>query len=259
MTNNCPIGIFDSGIGGLSIYKQIKKILPNENTVYLADNLNAPYGKKSKEQIIKFSLKNTKKLIDLNCKLIVVACNTATTNAITVLRDKFDIPIVGIEPSVKPAIANTKTKSIGILATEKTLTSNLFQQTSNKFSGEVTIHEQIGYELVSIIEERGIDEGLLKDKLKNYIEPMLKKNIDTLVLGCTHYYYLKDILRKILPENVKVLDSSFAVSKRVKQVLEENKIISETLGSENKFYCNGDKVVIKEFLMEKEKINKIFF
>ena len=259
MTKNSPIGIFDSGIGGLSIYKQIKKMLPNENTVYLADNLNAPYGKKSKEQIIQFSLKNTKKLIDLNCKLIVVACNTATTNAITVLRNRFDIPIVGIEPSVKPAIANTRTKNIGILATEKTLTSNLFQQTSNKFSGEVTIHEQIGYELVSIIEESGVDERLLKDKLKNYIEPMINKNIDTLVLGCTHYYFLMNILKKILPENIKILDSSVAVSKRVKQVLEENKIISETLGSENKFYCNGDKVVIKEFLVQEEKISKIDF
>ena len=259
MNNNSPIGLFDSGIGGISIYNEIKKTLPNESTIYLGDNLNAPYGKKTKEEIIQLSLKNTQKLIDLNCKLIVVACNTATTNAITILRESFDIPIIGIEPSIKPAILNTKTKNIGVLATEKTLSSNLFQRTSSELSEGINIHEQIGYELVSIIEKNGINEELLIGKLKNYIEPMLKENIDILVLGCTHYYFLKDILKKILPRNIKVLDSSSAVSKRVKHVLEVNSIMSENLGYRNEFYCNGDKSVIKGFLGGKEKISKIVF
>ena len=259
MTNNYPIGLFDSGIGGISIYNEIKKTLPNESTIYLADNLNTPYGKKTKEEIIHLSLKNTQKLIDLNCKLIVIACNTATTNAITILRENFDTPIIGIEPSIKPAILDTKTKNIGVLATEKTLSSNLFQQTSNKFSDGINIHEQIGYELVNIIEKNGINEELLMGKLRDYLEPMLEKNIDNLVLGCTHYYFLKDILKTILPKSVRVLDSSSAVSKRVKQVLEVNNIMSGTLGSKNKFYCNGNKSVIEKFLGKGEQINKIIF
>jgi glutamate racemase len=259
MANNSPIGLFDSGVGGISIYNEIKKTLPNESAIYLADNLNAPYGKKTKEEIINLSLKNTQKLIDLNCKLIVVACNTATTNAITILRENFDTPIIGIEPSIKPAILNTKTKNIGILATEKTLSSNLFQQTSNKFSDGINIHEQIGYDLVSIIEKSGVNEELLIGKLKDYIEPMLEKNIDNLVLGCTHYYFLMDILKKILPSGVRVLDSSSAVSKRVKQVLEVDNIMSRTKDCKNEFYCNGNESVIKKFLGEGEKINKMIF
>ena len=170
MANNHPIGLFDSGIGGISIYNEIKKTLPLENTIYIADNLNAPYGKKNEEEIIQLSIKNTQKLLDLGCKLIVVACNTATTNAIEVLREKFNIPIVGIEPSIKPAMLKTKTNNIGVLATEKTLSSNLFQKTSSRFSKGINIHEQIGFDLVRIIEENGINEKLLTAKLKEYIE-----------------------------------------------------------------------------------------
>ena len=259
MTNNYPIGLFDSGIGGISIYNEIRKTLPKESTIYLADNLNAPYGKKSEKEIINLSIKNTQKLIDLNCKLIVVACNTATTNAVEILRETFEVPIVGIEPSIKPAILATKTNHIGVLATEKTLSSNLFLKTSNRFSGGVNIHEQIGYDLVSIMEESGINEELLISKLRKYIEPMLEKNIDNLVLGCTHYYFLKDILEKLLPEGIKILDSSSAVSKRVKQLLNSNNNTSETLDIKNQFYCNGNKSVIQKFLRKGKKINKIIF
>ena len=259
MTNNYPIGLFDSGIGGISIYNEIRKTLPNESTIYLADNLNAPYGKKSEKEIINLSIKNTQKLIDLNCKLIVVACNTATTNAVEILRETFEVPIVGIEPSIKPAILATKTNHIGVLATEKTLSSNLFLETSNRFSGGVNIHEQIGYDLVSIMEESGINEELLISKLRKYIEPMLEKNIDNLVLGCTHYYFLKDILVKILPKEIKILDSSSAVCKRIKQVLESYNNTSKTLDTNNQFYCNGNESVIQSFLDKGEKINKIIF
>jgi len=196
MASNFPIGLFDSGIGGLSIYNEIKNSMPNESTIYIADNLNAPYGKKAESEIIQLSIKNTQKLVDLRCKLIIVACNTATTNAIEVLRKKFNIPIVGIEPAIKPAMLETKSNNIGVLATEKTLSSNLFLQTSDRFSKGINIHEQIGFDLVKIIEENGINEELLIPKLREYIEPMLEKNIDHLVLGCTHYYYLMYLLKK---------------------------------------------------------------
>ena len=257
MASNFPIGLFDSGIGGLSIYNEIKNSIPNESTIYIADNLNAPYGKKAESEIIQLSIKNTQKLVDLRCKLIIVACNTATTNAIEVLRKKFNIPIVGIEPAIKPAMLETKSNNIGVLATEKTLSSNLFLQTSDRFSKGINIHEQIGFDLVKIIEENGINEELLIPKLREYIEPMLEKNIDHLVLGCTHYYYLMYLLKKILPNGVKILDSSRAVTKRVKNLLKDYNIDSNTSKTKNIFLCTGNDNVIKKFLSSNDKISKI--
>ena len=125
------IGVFDSGVGGTSIWKEIHKLLPQENTIYLADSANAPYGHKSKEEIIALSKKNTELLLNKGCKLIVVACNTATTNAIKVLRETYNIPFIGIEPAIKPAALQSKQKAIGILATKGTLTSELFHETSS--------------------------------------------------------------------------------------------------------------------------------
>jgi len=257
MASNFPIGLFDSGIGGLSIYNEIKNSMPNESTIYIADNLNAPYGKKAESEIIQLSIKNTQKLVDLRCKLIIVACNTATTNAIEVLRKKFNIPIVGIEPAIKPAMLETKSNNIGVLATEKTLSSNLFLLTSDRFSKGINIHEQIGFDLVKIIEENGINEELLIPKLREYIEPMLEKNIDHLVLGCTHYYYLMYLLKKILPNGVKILDSSRAVTKRVKNLLKDYNIDSNTSKTKNIFLCTGNDNVIKKFLSSNDKISKI--
>jgi len=257
MASNFPIGLFDSGIGGLSIYNEIKNSMPNESTIYIADNLNAPYGKKAESEIIQLSIKNTQKLVDLRCKLIIVACNTATTNAIEVLRKKFNIPIVGIEPAIKPAMLETKSNNIGVLATEKTLSSNLFLQTSDRFSKGINIHEQIGFDLVKIIEENGINEELLISKLREYIEPMLEKNIDHLVLGCTHYYYLMYLLKKILPNGVKILDSSRAVTKRVMNLLKDYNIDSNTSKTKNIFLCTGNDNVIKKFLSSNDKISKI--
>ena len=257
MASNFPIGLFDSGIGGLSIYNEIKNSMPNESTIYIADNLNAPYGKKAESEIIQLSIKNTQKLVDLHCKLIIVACNTATTNAIEILRKKFNIPIVGIEPAIKPAMLETKSNNIGVLATEKTLSSNLFLQTSDRFSKGINIHEQIGFDLVKIIEENGINEELLISKLREYIEPMLEKNIDHLVLGCTHYYYLMYLLKKILPNGVKILDSSRAVTKRVKNLLKDYNIDSNTSKTKNIFLCTGNDNVIKKFLSSNDKISKI--
>ena len=257
MASNFPIGLFDSGIGGLSIYNEIKNSMPNESTIYIADNLNAPYGKKAESEIIQLSIKNTQKLVDLRCKLIIVACNTATTNAIEILRKKFNVPIVGIEPAIKPAMLETKSNNIGVLATEKTLSSNLFLKTSDRFSKGINIHEQIGFDLVKIIEENGINEELLIPKLREYIEPMLEKNIDHLVLGCTHYYYLMYLLKKILPNGVKILDSSRAVTKRVKNLLKDYNIDSNTSKTKNIFLCTGNDNVIKKFLSSNDKISKI--
>ena len=198
MSNNNPIGLFDSGVGGTSIWKEIHALLPNESTIYLADSKNAPYGQKTKEEIIELSKKNTEFLLENNCKLIIVACNTATTNAIKVLRATYDVPFIGIDPAIKPAALHTKTQKIGILATQGTLNSELFHQTVALYS-DVKVIEQIGFDLVKLIENGDMHSEKMSELLEAYLLPMVAQNIDYLVLGCTHYPYLIPQIKKIIP------------------------------------------------------------
>ena len=177
-TSKHPIGIFDSGIGGTSIWKEINTQLPNENTIYLSDSKNAPYGQKSEKKILELSIKNTELLLEKNCKAIVVACNTATTNAIKYLREKYSIPFIGIEPAIKPASINTKTKNIGILATKGTLNSNLFSNTSKEINQEVTVFEQIGEGLVELIESGQLFSKEMTALLTNHLQKLTQHNID---------------------------------------------------------------------------------
>ena len=236
MTNNNPIGLFDSGIGGTSIWKEIHELMPNEDTIYLADSKNAPHGQKSKEEIIHLSSKNTEFLLNQNCKIIVVACNTATTNAIKELRAKYSVPFIGIEPAIKPAALHSKTQTIGILATQGTLNSELFHQTAQQFH-DTKIIEQIGHGLVPLIEEGKINSHQIKQLLNNYLQPMIEANIDYLVLGCSHYPYLLPQIKKILPKHIKIIDSGEAVAKQTKNILsEKNNLNQENHQPKNIFY-----------------------
>jgi glutamate racemase len=254
-----PIGLFDSGIGGTSIWKEIHNLLPNEDTIYLADSKNAPYGQKTKEEIIELSCKNTEYLLEQNSKIIVVACNTATTNAIKELRQKYDVPFIGIEPAIKPAAFHTKTKTIGILATKGTLSSELFYKTVASLEG-ITVIEQVGYNLVKLIEEGKLGSVEIKELLEEYLKPMIEANIDHLVLGCSHYPYLVTQIREILPERVKIIDSGEAVAKQTKAILDQNNLLNtEIHKSRNAFYTNANPSVLKGILKnEYEILNKDF-
>jgi glutamate racemase len=247
MHNNRPIGIFDSGIGGTSIWREIHSLLPNEKTIYLADSRNAPYGQKSKEEIIALSIKNTDFLLHQNCKLIVVACNTATTNAIKELRQKYDVPFIGIEPAIKPAATNSKTQTIGILATQGTLTSELFYKTTQKFKN-TKIVEQVGHGLVQLIENGEIASAEMTQLLHSYLQHMISANIDYLVLGCSHYPYLIPQIRKILPNHIHIIDSGEAVAKQTKNILENTIGFSTALDKEPVFYTNTNPMVLKEII-----------
>lgn len=254
---NGPIGIFDSGIGGITIYKEINKLMPNESIIYLSDNLNSPYGNKSKEEIKNFSTKNTNWLIEKGCKIIVVACNTATTNSIDYLRNTYKIPFVGVEPAIKPAANNTKTGVVGVLATKGTLTSNLFNITSNDYCSEIKIIESDGKGLVELI-ENGIFSGeKLEKMLKLFIDPMISANIDYLVLGCTHYPLISKSLKKILPRNVKILDSGIAVAKQTKFLINKNNLVNQKDKSESIFYCNNTTSALEKVLEKNSIIEKI--
>lgn len=253
MKHSNLIGLFDSGIGGTSIWKEINKLLPQENTLYLADALNAPYGEKSKQDILDLSIKNTEFLITKGCKIIVVACNTATTNAIGYLRENYNIPFIGIEPAIKPAALKTKTNNIGVLATQGTLSSQLFSKTSGNISKKIIIHEQNGDGLVQLIEKGATNSIETQELLTKYLKPILSKNIDCLVLGCTHYPYLIPQIRKIVGPKVNIIDSGFAVAKQLKNVLEKENLLNTTnKESQHQFYINTKEQVLKSFLKEEK-------
>lgn len=244
-----PIGIFDSGVGGTSIWSEIHHLLPNEHTIYLADSRNAPYGERSKEDILQLSIKNTQLLLDMGCKLIVVACNTATTNTIDYLRATYDVPFIGIEPAIKPAALQSKTKKVGVLATKGTLTSALFHKTSKTHASDIQIFEREGVGLVQLVEAGKADSEEAQDLLRKYVSPMLSEGIDNLVLGCTHYPYLIPTLNKILPGDLNIIDSGYAVAKQTKTILVENGL--ENGGAEvslHRFYSNSDPEVLSNLI-----------
>ena len=247
--SNASIGIFDSGIGGTSIFKEIHALLPNENFIYLADSKNAPYGNKSKDEILQLSIKNTEYLLSKGCKIIVVACNTATTNAIAYLRNNYKIPFIGIEPAIKPAALNTQSKTVGILATKGTLSSELFHKTTDLYANNIKIIEQIGEGIVPLIEAGELTSNKMKSLLETYLEPMIKQNIDYLVLGCTHYPYLIPMLKELLPDNVKIIDSGLAVAKQTQAVLLKQDLLNDSnIEPKIHLYSNGDISVLDAIL-----------
>jgi len=246
------IGIFDSGVGGTSIWKEINKLLPRENTIYLSDSKNAPYGEKSKDEIRELCIKNIKFLLEKKCKIIVVACNTATTNAIDYLRENYTIPLIGIEPAIKTASLQTKTKKIGVLATKGTLSSELFAATSKTINKEIEIIEQIGEGLVELIENEKINSEEMTALLRFHLQKMTTKNIDCLVLGCTHYPYLIPQIQNIIGNDIQIIDSGQAVAKQTKAILEKNDLLNTTI-DENKtyqFFINKSKNSLESLLKE---------
>lgn len=247
--NNAPIGFFDSGIGGVSIWKEVQKLLPNESTIYLADSKNAPYGEKSPQEITQLCKKNTEILLKKGCKLIIVACNTATTNAIDYLRKNYDVPFIGIEPAIKPAALYSKTGAVGILATKGTLTSKLFEKTAREYTKNITTIEQDGDGLVPLIEQGKMYSDEMTTLLNTYLKPVLKYNIDHLVLGCTHYPFLIPQIKKIIGEQVKIIDSGAAVAKQTNAVLHKNNLFAQNNPSPTyKFYINTQPEVLNNIL-----------
>ncbi|MEM9075615.1 MAG: glutamate racemase [Bacteroidota bacterium] len=244
-----PIGIFDSGVGGTSIWKEIHRKLPYEDTVYLADSKNAPYGTKPESEILKLSRKNTEFLLEQGCKLIVVACNTATTTAITHLRHTYDVPFIGIEPAIKPAALHTKTKKVGVLATKGTLASSLFNNTSKLHAEGIIVLEQEGKGLVELIEAGKEQSEEIEALLRTYLEPMLDAQVDCLVLGCTHYPYLIPLLKELLPKEIQIIDSGEAVARQTHSILKQQNLLStSTEKGRSIFYTNKDKEVLKNFV-----------
>ncbi len=244
------IGLFDSGVGGLSIWKAINQLMPYESTLYLADNLNAPYGEKSKAEIIALSEKNTEFLLENNAKIIVVACNTASTNAIPHLRQKYKVPFIRIQPAIKPAGLQTKSKKIGLLATQGTLKSDMLKELTQKIpTQDIEIIKQHGEGLVKMVEENLSESPQTYALLKKYLLPMQQQGIDQLVLGCTHYPFLIPQIKKILGQYVKIVEPSDAIAKQTYRILKEiNLLASQNNDVRHIFYANKTTKVLKTLL-----------
>ncbi len=228
MADNSPIGIFDSGIGGLSVWKEIVRLMPNESVVYYGDGKNCPYGPKSDAEIIGISDEIVRLLIEKKVKTIVVACNTATAAAIDYLRRNYPIPFIGMEPAVKPAARESESGVIGILATATTLEGRLFRETSRRFSSSVRIVSCVGEGLVEIIENDCEETPEAFEAVRKCVEPMLEQGADHLVLGCTHYPFLEGAIRRAIGERkVALVDPAPAIAHRIREVLKENGLQAE--------------------------------
>ncbi|MDR1695087.1 MAG: glutamate racemase [Endomicrobium sp.] len=224
---NKPIGIFDSGLGGLTVMSEINKTLPGESIIYFGDTARVPYGSKSKDAIIGFSKEIAGFLVKKGVKMIVVACNTASALALSELKKNLNIPVIGvIEPGAQTALSATKNKKIGIIGTEGTVKSGAYPKAINKIS-KASVYQQACPLFVPLAEEGWTENQLTDAVVKYYLKPLLDKKIDTLVLGCTHYPLLKNAIKKISGKNITLIDSAKATARKVKNVLTKRDMLAD--------------------------------
>ncbi len=241
------IGIFDSGVGGISILMEVKRNLPSHDYVYIGDQKNIPYGDKDKDEIFLLSCRIVDFLIEKGCRFIIIACNTITVAASSRLRDKYkDIVFVGIEPAIKFASENSKTKNIGLLATKYTLESENLKRLKDQFAKDINVYTSVGNGLVELVENNTKDEIEIKKILSICLFPFLNKDIDQLVLGCTHYPFLANEIKDILGEKINIVNPSEAIARRVEYLLVENKF-TELGNSSLLFFTTGNLDNMKNF------------
>ncbi|MFP3853122.1 MAG: glutamate racemase [Anaerolineales bacterium] len=248
--SNQPIGIFDSGIGGLSILTQIRELLPNESLIYFADQAHVPYGPRPLAEVRHFSMEITSYLLQRGAKCIVVACNTASAAALDHLRASFQhVPFVGMEPAVKPAAEVTDSGHIGVLATPATFEGELFASVVARFASGVKVHQRTAPGLVERIEQGDLRGPETRMLVWNAVQPLLDQGIDTLVLGCTHYPYIVPLLEEFVGPEVRVIDPAPAIARQTRRVLESNKLTAAAGSTASIHYVtSGDPARMAELI-----------
>jgi glutamate racemase len=238
-----PIGVFDSGAGGLTILSDLRKELPAEHFIYFGDTANCPYGIRSEEEIIAFSLRSCQFLIDQGIKLLVVACNTASQAALNVLRAAYDLPIVGVVPAVKPAARITRNGRIGIAATNQAVQSQYLQHLIENFASDVQVYTAGCSELVLLVEHGRLDGPGVEETLHDVFQPLTEKGVDVIVLGCTHFPALRPAIERVVGKDVQVIDSGAAIARRTHTILEAERILHPVVEQEQgtiNIWCSGD-------------------
>jgi glutamate racemase len=238
------IGVFDSGVGGLSVAQKIRELLPCENLLYLADSLHAPYGEKSASFINERASIIVQFLIDQGATLIVVACNTATVSCIKELREQFSVPIVGVEPGVKTAVVNSTSKVVGIMATTQTLKSPAFLALATQYSQNVKVEVQACPGLVEQVEGLLLNDANTQALVQQYVRPLINKGADKIVLGCTHYAFLTPVIQQVAGPNVDIINTAAPVAQEVVRRLAAKGLVSnKTKLGTSAFFSSGDLVL----------------
>ncbi len=243
--NNNPIGIFDSGLGGLTVMSSISKLMSKENIIYFGDTAHVPYGTKSKETVTRFAIKISKFLIKNNVKIIVVACNTASAFSLDFLKRNMQVPVIGvIKAGAHEAIEQTKNKRIGIIGTQGTIKSYAYVKEIKKYDSKIKCFLQACPLFVPLVEEGWVEnknkKKIVEDIANIYLKNLIRRNIDALILGCTHYPLLKQTIQKVIGNKIKIVDSATAVAHEVKKVLEEKNLLNDKEGNKKYKFCVSD-------------------
>ncbi len=263
MSDQRPIGIFDSGVGGLTVVGKMQEILPSEDLIYFGDTARVPYGTKSKETITKFSVENVEFLMTHNVKLVIVACNTASSLSLEFLKRCFKVPVIGvIEPGAREAVSVTRNNRIGVIGTHATVSSGAYDKAIGKISPRYSVFTQACPLFVPLVEEGWADKDLTRTVTKIYLKPLKEKSVDTLILGCTHYPILKRVLKKVMGKNVALVDSAREVANEAKDILEASGSLNASRErAEQRFFVSDEPgrfiKIGEKFLKRRIKCSKL--
>lgn len=247
-----PIGVFDSGVGGLTVVKQIMKVMPHENIVYFGDTARVPYGSKSKEAVTKYSKQNVRFLLSKGVKAIIVACNTASSNCLEELRDTFDLPIFGVVvPGVEEAVRSTKNKRIGVIGTAATVRSGAYERMIRERDSEMQVFTKACPLFVPLAEEGWTENEVALQAAQRYLNDLVEEGIDSLVLGCTHYPLLKRCIGTTVGEAIRLVDPAKATARRAKSVLEAQGLLNDSEAAGEKQFYLSDTTDTFRFLCQK--------
>jgi glutamate racemase len=248
-TSEAPIGVFDSGVGGLSVLGEIRSLLPNESLLYVADCGHIPYGEKTPEFIRQRCAVMAEFFQAQGAKALVLACNTATVAGVADLRERYpNWPIVGMEPAVKPAAAATRSGVVGVLATTGTLQSAKFAALLDRFAIDVHVITQPCPGLVELIETGDLVSPAIRNLLRGYVEPLLAAGCDTIILGCTHYPFLKPLLREMIPDSISLIDTGGAVARQLQRLLSQHQLLAHGPALESQFWTSGSLELFRNIL-----------
>jgi glutamate racemase len=241
MSSLRPIGFFDSGVGGLSVMKEVRRLLPAENLVYFADSAYCPYGAKPIEFIRNRAYAICDFMIGLEVKLIVIASNTTSIASLDAVREKYSVPVIGVEPAVKPAASATSNGRIGVIATGVTLAGERFDSLVKRFGDGLEIFTQPCPGLVEVVESGRWDNKETEELVGGYLDKLLAREVDTIILGCTHYPFLRHVVEKLAGSGIKVIDSGEAVARQVARVLEKSSLAADGKSDgDESFFTSGD-------------------
>ncbi len=239
---SCPVGFFDSGVGGLCVRDAFVRRLPHEDTVYIADTANCPYGNRPPDEIVRLARRHVRTLLARGCKMVVVACNTATAAAIDNLRATWpDVPFVGMEPAVKPAAMRSKSGVVGVLATQGTFNGRLYRETCARFAKSTTVLTVVADEFVTLVERGETSGARAEAAVRARVEPLLAAGADHIVLGCTHFPHLKPLIEQVAAGRAKVVEPSDAVARQAERLLADRGLLNPSGGSLHIFICTADR------------------